>query len=93
MTDLAAEVSRQTGKHITYQDLPVDQYIRTLVTAGLGEDFAELLADTSLAIAHRDWYTESTDLEHLIGRWPTPMTDAVTAALQTGLTLGLDPRG
>lgn len=65
MADLAAEVSRQIGKHIVYQDLPVDQYTKTLVAAGL---------------------------EHLIGRRPTSMADAVAVALQTGLPLGLDPR-
>ena len=91
MADLAAEVSRQTGKHIVYQDMPVDAYAKTLTAAGIPESFAGLLADTSLAIAHGDWYTDRTDLQQLIGRPSTPLADAVAAALKTGLG-GLDPR-
>ena len=93
MADLAAEVSRQTGKHIVYQDMPVDAYAKTLTAAGIPESFAGLLADTSLAIAHGDWYTDSTDLQQLIGRPSTPLADVVTAALKTGPAGGLDPRG
>ena len=93
MAGLAAEVSRQTGKHIVYQDMPVDDYARALTAAGIPEAFAGLLADTSLAIAHGDWYTDSTDLQQLTGRPSTPLADAVAAALKTGPAGGLDPRG
>jgi NAD(P)H dehydrogenase (quinone) len=92
MADLAAEVSRQTGKSIVYQDMPVEQYAEALTAAGLPEAFAALLADTSLAIAHGDWHTDSTDLARLIGRPSTQLPDAVAAALASGLTSGLDPR-
>jgi NAD(P)H dehydrogenase (quinone) len=93
MADLAAEVSRQTGKHIAYQDMPADDYAQALTAAGIPESFAGLLADTSLAIAHGDWYTGSTDLQQLIGRPSTPLPDAVAAALKTGPAGGLDPSG
>ncbi|MET9966937.1 hypothetical protein ABZZ80_13735 [Streptomyces sp. NPDC006356] len=76
MSDLAAEVSRQTGKPVTCQDTPVDQYAKALTGAGLPAGFADLLADTSLAATRDDWYTDSTDLPQLIGRpstpWPPP---------------------
>jgi NAD(P)H dehydrogenase (quinone) len=39
MADLAAEVSRQTGRHIVYQDMPVDAYAKTLTGAGVSESF------------------------------------------------------
>ena len=93
MADLAAEVSRQTGQHIVYQDMPVEDYARALTAADIPESFAGLLADTSLAIAHGDWYTDSTNLHQLIGRPSTSLADAVAAALKTGPALGLDPRG
>lgn len=93
MADLAAEASKQTGKHVVYRNLPVDEYAKALAAAGLPEAFAALLADTSLAIARGDWYTDSTDLQQLIGRPSTPLADVVAAALKTGLTIGLDPRG
>ena len=92
MADLAAEVSRQTGKHIVYQDMPADAYAKTLTAAGIPESFAGLLADTSLAIARGDWYTDRTDLQQLIGRSSTPLADAVAEALKDGPALGLDPR-
>jgi NAD(P)H dehydrogenase (quinone) len=82
MAELAAEVSRQTGKHVVYQDLPVEQYAKALAAAGVPEAFAGLLADTSLAIAHGDWYSDSTDLHRLIGRSSTPLAEAVAVALK-----------
>jgi len=82
MAELAAELSKQTGKHIVYQDMPVEQYAKTLAAAGLPESFAGLLADTSLAIAHGDWYSDSTDLHQLIGRSSTPLAQAVAVALK-----------
>jgi NAD(P)H dehydrogenase (quinone) len=81
MADLAAEVSRQTGKHIIYQDMPADAYAKTLAAAGMPDAFAALLADTSLAIAHGDWHTDSTDLQQLTGQPSTPLADAVADAL------------
>jgi len=83
MADLAAEVSKQTGKPIAYQNLPVAEYAKVLVGVGLPEPFANVLADTSLGIARGDWYTTSTDLQRLIGRPSTPLADAVAAALKT----------
>lgn len=93
MPDLAAEVSRQTGKPLTYQDMPVDQYAKALAGAGPPEAFADLLADTSLAATPGDWYTDSTDLPRLIGRPSTPPTTAVADALRAGPAGSLDPRG
>jgi NAD(P)H dehydrogenase (quinone) len=68
MADLAAEATRQTGKTITYQNVPIDDYAKALTSAGLPDAFAELLADTSRAVALGEWQTASTDLPHLIGR-------------------------
>ncbi|MFF3336344.1 NmrA family NAD(P)-binding protein [Streptomyces sp. NPDC002888] len=93
MSDLAAEVSRQTGKPVTYQDMPVDQYAKALTGAGLPAGFADLLADTSLAATRGDWYTDSTDLPQLIGRPSTTLAAAVADALKAGPTKTFDPRG
>jgi hypothetical protein len=106
MAGLAAEASRQTGKPLTYQDMPVDQYAKALAGAGLPAAFADLLADTSLAAARGDWYTDSTDLPRLIGRpstpWPPPSpmpsrpappTPATPAADTPGQAADPDQRG
>jgi len=83
MADLAAEVSAQAGKPIVYQNLPVEGYAKMLADTGLPEQFAQVLADTSLGIARGDWYTDSTDLERLLGRPTTQLADAVAVALTT----------
>jgi NAD(P)H dehydrogenase (quinone) len=93
MADLAAEATRQTGKTITYQDLPVGDYAKALASAGIPEAFAELLADTSRAIALGEWHTASSNLPHLIGRPSTPLAEALADTLTTGLSAGFDPRG
>ena len=82
MAELAAEVSKQTGSHIVYQDMPVEEYAKALAAAGVPEALAGLLADTSLAIAHGDWYSDSSDLHQLIGRSSTPLAEAVAVALK-----------
>lgn len=83
MADLAAAIGRHTGKTIVYQDLPVDEYAKALAAAGLPEAVAELVAGTSLAATRGDWYTESTDLEGLLGRPTTPLADVVASTLKS----------
>ncbi|MFJ9713280.1 hypothetical protein [Streptomyces sp. NPDC101234] len=82
LADIAAEVSRQSGRPLVYQDLSADQYAQALAAQGVPQAFADLLADTSLAIARGDWYTPRTDLERLIGRPATPPADVVAAQLR-----------
>jgi len=82
MADLAAEVSTQTGSHIVYQDMPVEEHAKALAAAGVPEALVGLLADSSLAIAHGDWYRDRTDLHQLIGRPSTPLAEAVAVALK-----------
>lgn len=81
MTELAAEISRQTGKQITYTDLPVDKYIEVLAAAGTPAPVAELIADGDRGVARGDLHVEGDDLERLIGRRPTSLADATRAAL------------
>ncbi|MFG1687505.1 NmrA family NAD(P)-binding protein [Nonomuraea sp. NPDC049269] len=82
LVDVAAEFAAQSGKPLVYQDLPVEEYAKTLVGWGVPEPFADLLADTSFAISRGDWHTGSTDLQQLIGRPATPLANVVTAALK-----------
>ncbi|WP_039791018.1 SDR family oxidoreductase [Amycolatopsis sp. ATCC 39116] len=81
LAELAAEVSRQSGTHIAYQDLPPVEYTKLLVDAGVPEAKAEMLTDSDLntALGHLD--TSSRDLSRLIGRPTTPLADVVAAAL------------
>ena len=80
MTDLAEVVSAVTGRTVTYTDLPVEQYTQVLVGAGLPEPVAAVYADGDRGVAAGELFVEGSDLEKLIGRAPTSLSDAVAAA-------------
>lgn len=81
LADLAAEISRQTGKTIPYQDLPGAAYAELLLKAGLPPHFAELLASSDTSAAGGALFDESRTLSKRIGRRTTPMAETVKAAL------------
>ena len=75
MAELAAEVSRQTGKTIPYNDLPADVYAGILTGFGVPEGFAHVLADSDVQAAKGALFDDSRTLSRLIGRPTTPMAD------------------
>ncbi|SCG44324.1 SDR family oxidoreductase [Micromonospora inositola] len=80
LTDLAAEISRQTGTAVSYLDLPVDKYTELLVAAGVPEGYAAVLADGDRGLAQGD-LAVGDDLARLLGRTPTTLAEAIRAAL------------
>jgi len=80
MPELAAELSKQAGKPIVYQDMPYEQYRAALVGAGLPPPYAELLADSDVGISRGDLDDATGDLSRLIGRPTTTLAAAVKAA-------------
>jgi NAD(P)H dehydrogenase (quinone) len=80
MPELAAAVSAATGQDVTYTDVPVEQYTQILVGAGLPEPVAAVFADGDRGVAQGDLLVETSDLEKLIGRAPTPLAEALAAA-------------
>lgn len=82
LAELAAEVSRQTGKPVSYRNLPVAEYQAVLVGLGLPEGYAGLLADTDTKIAEGHLDVSSAELEALIGRPATPLAEVVAAVLK-----------
>jgi NAD(P)H dehydrogenase (quinone) len=81
LSELAAEVSRQTGKTIVYNDLPSAAYRDMLLGAGLPAPVAEMLADADLGLGRGELDNASGDLRRLINRPTTPLADAVRAAI------------
>ncbi|USQ96425.1 SDR family oxidoreductase [Caulobacter sp. RL271] len=79
--ELAAEVSRQTGKTIPYNDLPEAEYARILESFGLPAPFAAVLAQSDIGAAQGGLFDDSRTLSGLIGRPTTPLATAVAAAL------------
>lgn len=79
--ELAAEVSRVTGKAIPYNDLPLDAYAGILQSFGLPAGFAHVLADSDVQAGKGALFDESRTLSRLIGRPTTPWQQTVAAAL------------
>ena len=79
--DMAAEVSRLTGKTIPYNDLPPDTYAGILESFGLPAGFAYVLADSDVQAGKGALFDDSRTLSRLIGRPTTPFTATVAAAL------------
>ena len=81
MAEMAAEVSRQTGKPIPYTSLPEATYAGILQGFGLPEGFAKVLADSDVQAAKGALRDDSKTLSRLIGRPTTAMAAAVATAL------------
>ena len=81
MVDMAAEVSRLTGKAIGYASLPEADYAGMLMGHGLPEGFARMLADGDAKAAKGALFDDSRTLSRLIGRPTTPIAETAKAAL------------
>ena len=81
LSELAAEIARQSGKTVAYQDLPEPAYKAALVQAGLPEGYAALLADSDAGTAKGALFDDGQQLSQLIGRPTTPLATTVAAAL------------
>lgn len=81
LADLAAEISRQTGRNIPYRDLPQAEYAAILKQVGLPEGFAEGLAAWDVDASNGALFDDGHQLSKLIGRPTTPLADAVRAQL------------
>ena len=81
LAELAAEVSRQTGKESEYRDLPPEEYARALIAVGLPDGYAQVLAGCDVSLTKGRLLVETGDLSRLIGRPTTPLADSVAAAL------------
>ena len=81
MADLAAEIARQTGQPLPYNDLPPDVYQGILESFGLPAGFAAMLVDVDVK-APGGWLEDTSGtLSRLLERPATRMASAVRAAL------------
>lgn len=81
LADFAAELARQAGAPIAYQDLPQLDYRDALLSAGLPGFVAELLSDSDAGAAKGGLFDDSGTLGQLIGRPTTPIADVIAKAL------------
>ncbi|MBP1204848.1 NAD(P)H dehydrogenase (quinone) [Duganella sp. 1411] len=81
LAELAAELSRQSGKQVPFHNLPQKEYQEMLVGVGLPAPLAELIADSDAAAAKGALDDDGHALSKLIGRPTITLADAVKAAL------------
>ena len=82
LADLAAELAKQSGKPVVFNNLPEDVYAGILMQIGLPEGFAKVLADCDTKAGQDALFDETHTLSKLIGRPTTPMAEVVRAALK-----------
>ncbi|CAN5432047.1 SDR family oxidoreductase [soil metagenome] len=81
LAEFAAEIARQSGKAVVYQDLPEAGYKAALLGVGLPEGLAAMLADSDVGASKGGLFDDSHQLSQLIGRPTTPLAVSVSAAL------------
>jgi NAD(P)H dehydrogenase (quinone) len=78
LSEFAAEISRQSGKSISYVNLPEAEYKKALLSAGLPEVFAELLANSDTGVSNGALFDDGMQLSQLIGK-PTAAWEATVS--------------
>lgn len=81
LTELAAEISIQSGKTILYNNLTEVQYAEMLIGFGLPEVVAKMLANLDTGASKNALFDDSHTLSSLIGRATTPLAKVVSDAL------------
>ena len=82
LAELAAELSRQTGKPTPYVDLPEAEYKAALLGAGLPEPLAGVIADSDTGASRGGLFDDGHQLSRLIGRPTTALGALMAAALR-----------
>ncbi len=83
LAELAAEIGRQAGEAIAYNDLPEDAYKGVLLGAGLPEALAAMLANSDVGASQGALYDAGRQISALTGRSTASLAEAVAQALKT----------
>lgn len=70
--ELAAELSRQSGKNVVYQNLSEADFAAALKGVGLPAGLADMLADSDVGASKGGLFDDSHTLRALLGRPTTP---------------------
>ena len=82
LSDLAAEITRQTGTDIPYKNLPEAEYTAALQGFGLPEEFARMIAGWDAGASEGALFDDGRQLSKLTGRPTTTLSTAVADALK-----------
>lgn len=81
LSELAAELSAQSGKNVVYQNLSEADFAAALRGVGLPDAFASLLANSDTGASKGGLFDDSHTLSKLIGRPTTPIAASIKAIL------------
>jgi NAD(P)H dehydrogenase (quinone) len=81
LSELAAELSKQSGKSVSYQNLSEADFSAALKGVGLPAGLADMLADSDIGASKGGLFDDSHTLSALIGRPTTPLAESVKAIL------------
>ena len=81
LSELAAELIKQSGKPVVYQNLSETDFASALKGVGLPDVFANLLADSDIGASKGGLFDDSHTLSKLIGRPTTPLAESVKGIL------------
>lgn len=82
LTDLAAEISKQTGKNIPYKNFSESEYAERLKSFGISEGLAQAIAGWDISASKNDLFDDGKQLSQLIGHATTPLSEMVAEALK-----------
>lgn len=82
LADLAAEISKQTGKEISYKNLSEADYAAALAGFGLPQALAASIASWDMGASQGALFEDGRQLSRLIGRPTTPLAVVVGDALK-----------
>ena len=82
LSELAAEIARQTGRTIPYKNLPEAEYAAALAGFGLPEALAQAIARWDVGASKGALFDDGRQLSALLGRPTTPLAVAVADALR-----------
>ena len=82
LSDLAAEISRQTGKTIPYKNLTEAEYAAALVGKGFPAAVAQALANFDAGAAQGALFDDGHQLSKLLGHSTTPLATSVANVLK-----------
>lgn len=81
LADLAAEVSKQTGKNIIYRNLSEQEYVETLLGFGIPGQLAHAIAGWDVSASKGDLFNQGHDMSDIIGRDTTSLSESIKNAL------------
>lgn len=81
LSELAAELAKQSGKNVVYQNLSQADFAAALKSVGLPAGLADMLADSDVGASKGGLFDDSHTLSKLIGRPSTSLADSVKGIL------------